>query len=407
MASEYTKEKTSNLTNLYTIWLSAYYFLLIVFPQFDMFLIITTIVINIMYLIFNSRVAIKTNMFQNVFFIFIFWVAIGLFYTTEITYGHLRFILFLVAAYLSIVNLVFLENWEKSLFKYMVIGNSILLSSGILQILSSPILNRINQIHLTSEHYFSYLSYQTKNIIVGFTQNPAVIAFSISIVLFYLFIKIIYERNQLSKIIYVILFIIAYYLLFSTGKRIFLLISIIGLCYLILRIFGDNLQSKIKAIFLLIIIVLVFILFLFYTEIGQLLLLRTIDADDISTGRFDIYTILWKDFLDSPIIGNGTYSTKDVITLNNGHNIYIQVLRENGIIGMIPLLIMLIGNLFVTDKLIRNSKSDDDKVLLAMSISVQFLFILWGLTGNPLYDNYPLVAYIVFSCIPWKIRNSI
>mgnify|MGYP000158085205 CR=1 FL=1 len=59
-------------------------------------------------------------------------------------------------------------------------------------------------------------------------------------------------------------------------------------------------------------------------------------GEDISTGRFDLYEIAYKAFSQSPIFGIGAGLFKEVThAYTDVHNAYLQVLCEQGIIGLI------------------------------------------------------------------------
>lgn len=73
-------------------------------------------------------------------------------------------------------------------------------------------------------------------------------------------------------------------------------------------------------------------------------------GEDISTGRFDLYEIAYKAFSQSPIFGIGAGLFKEVThAYTDVHNAYLQVLCEQGIIGLIlfifPLLNILIDSI--------------------------------------------------------------
>ena len=131
------------------------------------------------------------------------------------------------------------------------------------------------------------------------------------------------------------------------------------------------------------------------TEFGQRLLKRTIEGN-ISSGRFVLYEKMWEAFLSNPIIGKGFCSLKYLGTAQNGHNIYLQILGENGIIGISLMLIFFYGHFKKNVKKISGNKYDKEYVIVIIfGIIVQIIFLGWGITGNPLYDIYPFILYIV------------
>lgn len=193
------------------------------------------------------------------------------------------------------------------------------------------------------------------------------------------------------------LYLFNYYLLLLTDKRGFILFNIIILIIITFIFMREKFKSILSIVIVLGIVYTIFI----NTEVGYRIIERTVASSDFTTGREELYVILWEDFLKKPLFGNGTFSTlKAVFPYNNGHNIYLQVLRELGLLGFIPFIIFLGINLLQNLKLITvNEKSDivnfNERYYLGFSLCIQLLFILWGFTGNPLYDEYPLVIYYV------------
>lgn len=116
------------------------------------------------------------------------------------------------------------------------------------------------------------------------------------------------------------------------------------------------------------------------------LMIRQHTWDGIGWGRFRLNTI-----------GNVTVSTQlDV------HNIYLQSLCEMGLICFVFLMLAFAAFLIKTYKLItaENKKQDGDpliKMLLLFSLAYQIFFLVYGLTGNPLYDHNYIILYL-FAC---------
>src|SRR5699024_8667004 len=106
------------------------------------------------------------------------------------------------------------------------------------------------------------------------------------------------------------------------------------------------------------------------------------------------FKLMWNGFLERPVTGWGTFSILNKITINHGHNIYLQILHDHGILGSIPFLAICVINLVKSFYLLIKFDSEKRSILL-FSASIQLLFILWGLTGNPLYDLYPFTIYLL------------
>ena len=132
--------------------------------------------------------------------------------------------------------------------------------------------------------------------------------------------------------------------------------------------------------------------------------------------RSILYGYSWQLFLNRPILGNGintflslTYIEPSMIENTFVHNVILQLLAETGIVGTI----LIITPFFVTwGKTVRilhkkiNCVSDKNIIkYLSISLYVQTIFLLYFITGNPIYDYNLLLIYFMFITIPININN--
>ena len=110
--------------------------------------------------------------------------------------------------------------------------------------------------------------------------------------------------------------------------------------------------------------------------------------------------------MQNPIIGKGIATSSNILgRYNNGHNIYLQILSESGLIGIFVLMPVFIHDLGSSMKLLNAKiRYGDDSFVVAVCLFLELLFLGWGFSGNPLYDVYPLVIYMLVAGI---IRNEI
>ena len=92
----------------------------------------------------------------------------------------------------------------------------------------------------------------------------------------------------------------------------------------------------------------------------------------------------------------------------NVHNIYIQLLCECGIIGFIAFVLFFLWNIVSAIKKLRRVALTPDcdskiRIILTFSVMYQVFFLMYGLTGNPLYDAPTLVVYILCCTASMKI----
>lgn len=108
-------------------------------------------------------------------------------------------------------------------------------------------------------------------------------------------------------------------------------------------------------------------------------------------------------FNEKPLFGHGWGSyagsvdlvidTVDVSSIH-AHNIYLQLLSEVGIVGVLLFMIPMIKTFTVCFKLNRTN-SEQDGVEITFALCMQIFFFVYGLTGNPLYDKQMIVPYMI------------
>ena len=121
---------------------------------------------------------------------------------------------------------------------------------------------------------------------------------------------------------------------------------------------------------------------------------------DVSNNRFAIWEKAFDGFTENPFIGKGWGWYKE----QNGsgsHNIYLQLLCECGIIGAMIVVSVLLYYYRMCHKIVKKaiySDSNIDMSLAKFSLFSQTFFLLYGITGNPLY-NYSFFLWYIFSLI--------
>ncbi|MGN1131263.1 MAG: O-antigen ligase family protein [Ruminococcus sp.] len=146
---------------------------------------------------------------------------------------------------------------------------------------------------------------------------------------------------------------------------------------------------------------------------------RFSNSDDLLSNRGYLWEYAWDLFKSSPIWGHGWgyYANSIDININsadvsniNAHNIYLQLLADTGIIGTLIFLVPMIFTLFVSIKLIKRNKNDGIAPELAFSLCFQIFFLIYGFSGNPLYDRQMFIPYMISVAITMyhavSVKNS-
>lgn len=214
-----------------------------------------------------------------------------------------------------------------------------------------------------------------------------------------------------------LLFLILLFGLLLTQKRAHLLFMIFSLLLVYIQ-YTRNLLGKIlklfKSIFGMFLGSILIIIFVKLTGLGNTLFLRIQETvksitygDDITSNRIPLWEHAWDIFLENPIIGIGWGNFRKTVIGNvtvhtemETHNIYLQLLSETGIIGTVFILTPFLITYFYTIKITRLVSLNKDKYSYKWSFAILFslytqtFFLLYGLTGNPLYDYSFLIMYI-------------
>lgn len=131
-----------------------------------------------------------------------------------------------------------------------------------------------------------------------------------------------------------------------------------------------------------------------------------IAAGDVLTNRLKFWQLAVQKFLENPVFGIGwenflaeCYETLGVTAAT--HNIYLQLLCETGIVGFLVYVSWMLVHLSKAARLIKFARiywsdiPDRIRNSLLFSLGFQVFFLLYGLTGNPLYDEIAFIPYIV------------
>lgn len=120
--------------------------------------------------------------------------------------------------------------------------------------------------------------------------------------------------------------------------------------------------------------------------------------EDVSNGRFAIWALAWDAFLSQPLLGVGWDWYREHYGMG-AHNIYLQLLCECGLLGGPPVIAALLVFFRQSLRRLRRDLAWGDGQDLALSkfcVFSQSYLLLYGFTGNPLY-NYSFLCWYAFS----------
>ncbi|MGN8786409.1 O-antigen ligase family protein, partial [Blautia sp. HCP3S3_D9] len=202
--------------------------------------------------------------------------------------------------------------------------------------------------------------------------------------------------------------------IFFTGKRISILMLIFMICSSVYINNKDKhyLHKSKKYILSAILLFVVVIIALpeVRASMGKIIgLFQNDGSTDITSSRS---TLLWpvgiSMFMRNPLLGSGLcsynrnmryyYRDSSSVLANwstNAHNIYLQTLAELGLVGACILYSCFIYNMIHTVKLYRKIEDIDDKQLCLISLGIQMVFLLVGITENTFYTAAQLATYLI------------
>lgn len=216
--------------------------------------------------------------------------------------------------------------------------------------------------------------------------------------------------SKAHKRIGAIVFIVTAVALLLTGKRGLIIFPAAALVMVYYLYNSDKPLSRFGKIIVLAIAVIILFTIgsTFIPSLSNFInrFVETSEAGDVSLGRLEQSALALNVFSHNWLFGTGWDSFKYLYkaqfgTLLNVHNIYIQLLSENGIIGAFPFLVFFIAAFFRAIKsliYLRKYYTGEyyaGEFYIGLSLAMQCFFLLYGMTGNPLYDQQVFYPYIV------------
>ncbi|MGH2101411.1 O-antigen ligase family protein [Aerococcus urinaeequi] len=368
-----------------------YYIIALLVPQYELLWTVSVIALEICLILFVRKSIIIDN---NVilWFLFVLLSLLGIVFTRNITGQKLIFLLSLIFMLLTYNIASTSGPMVKIIYQGIRIISIFLATGSILQLVNLNLLMTINSAVMPSETYNEFLNWVSSNRLVGYFSQSGTNGFVLSVLISTMVVSFYDSRKFSKKVIIIIGMVIVLYFLFLTGKRGFIFYNIINILILAPFFIKNKYTVPIVVTFF----VGIFSYILFNSAIGTDVLMR-FDVFDVSSGRFQLNELMIKDIVEKPIFGWGTYTTFEDLNLKlDGHNIYLQVFRENGLFGFVVLIVFIIMNFIKNLKLLFISRFGSKELgFLIFSLYNQLLFVFWGLTGNPLYDGYPLLIYFI------------
>ena len=212
---------------------------------------------------------------------------------------------------------------------------------------------------------------------------------------------------------YLILSLFYVMAIFLSGKRIAAVIPIVVMIVSVIISLKDRVLFRRARKYLLGVCVLLVIGIAVVPQIREIFgrvfaVIFSDTTEDLTSNRNSLlWPIAQLMFIANPIFGHGlnTYNSfvRDMFSSSdsvlsewgtNGHNIYLQLTAETGIVGAVIIFSLFLCLLIRSFKLYKKLKDPDDKQLCLISIGLQCVFLLIGITENAFYVTGELLTYL-------------
>lgn len=329
-----------------------------------------------------------------------FFSFLGLFYTEMLEEGLREAVLFSL-----FFGIFFLSRSSFDLVKFSIKSVYIVsLLVTITIIVHSAIPEPFNDLAekiLRSDCYDQLMwSYNVDRAYAGISAYTANAAFFAAITIGQSFLNLYPSQGKpiiKNKVINILLVIIGFYGVILCSKRGVFVAVLAGFLVLLIAIYRK--RSFVLRMLGIVAVCAVLLVILYNTnESIAAFLDRFIKTDDFYTGRDKIFKMILDGFFDGNVfVGHGTGATYQIYS-SGAHNIYLQLLYDHGILFTLPFLALFAVNYY---------KAKKNRAL--MSMFVQSVFLVYGLSGNPLYTNMFMLVYVfytLYASYPQEVRNE-
>lgn len=327
--------------------------------------------------------------------------------------------------YLALILIfIFPGYWHTALnmvFSICILIGIVQAVGIILQVFQHDLWESIVRIYMTEFQIQELAKREFDGYFSGFSAEVAVSAFYIVFFVLISFFRNWFARRWINlSTIYIVL---GFYAIILTSKRahlLFLLGSII-ITVIISNTDMNVLRRWSKYIVATLIGIIVLSIAVQYasedSSIGRIVSLfggivgGEKSLDELSTGRMGLWILAIELFLRSPLLGIGWCNFyKHNVFQYHAHNTYLQVLCETGLVGSILYLLFIILTISFTIKTIRECvimRRRDYLQILCPGFGMQCFYLLYSITGNPLYDYWYFWAYCIGVVLSSYVGNKL
>jgi hypothetical protein len=354
---------------------------------------------------------------QDIFFLlYLLFGIISLFYTDSLSKALVYLGIWSFGILIKLW-LPYFRNNAEYIINCLFAFSALHVLATLLQIVFPALMTSINAVILDANTLYWNNLFLSQNAYAGITGQIGTNAFYLSVFVGIAVCKLItlYQKQRYTKYVFIFFTGAAFLALLATQKRgplLFCVLSILGILYIW---YAKTKKNIFRFIWLVTLLGVAIAILLLFTDYGRTLTSRFLYGSygDIYSGRLPMFLLMWEGFLEKPILGHGLASTSTLVgTLGHsiGHNVYLQSLNDIGLIGTFCLMVFMYKSLERTIRKIRvqSNTTGTHRLIyyLQISLYLQLFVILYGLTGNPIYDHFQFIIYMIACAIPGMIANS-
>lgn len=338
---------------------------------------------------------------------FVLYILMTSIFSIEVI-GTIRYSLLYLFILVTAIILDSMDGWQVIYIKlYLRFSILFCITTYLSYFFGIKMVNMISFIYTTKQINMLNLLY-SRNYFSGIANQVGFTGFFISIGILILFSQT-KKGCQKYSFVKIVLMLGGLILTAKRGFVIAVLISLLFMKFISLK--KMNKKIIINTIKLSIFIFIVGLMAYRIFEPVKFLVKRFTDNSDFTSGRTDIYSILLELFLDRPILGNGfnsfnRYMSSTFNSAIDGHNIYLQLLAEVGLVGTALVISIFIFSLFKSIKLYLYETNSKISSYILLSIGIQIFFLIYGFVGNPIYDHQFFMTYMYGISLIFINRNS-
>lgn len=407
-----TKNKESQYVVSIILLLSIYSFFGYLLPEKVPYIILVfSMVAFIFYFFMNKKIVISQQQTFPILLLIIFIVIQLILARYSIFPSGSTKVAISRGAILAIGALIYMQgNWYRNGIKFLLIFSCIHASFTIISYFMPTLFHNfilpVLPNYINSEISF----FISRGVYSGITDQVGRNAFYISVGISVLFGKLVANKQTSFNFEYIILgFLLLSILL--TGKRGHLVanfFSMLLVSSIYAKFKGKSFLRKLLKTALVLFLAVWILILLFPEAAAPFMRFVERQGGDITSGRIPLYINAIELFKQKPILGWGCGVFSNLYEIGT-HNLYLQLLAENGLIGFLLFFSILIINLKNTFKTFKRNVLHNRSQYtnyLVFSLYIQIFYLIYGITGNPLNDGFILIIYLIASSIPYTLKST-